>query len=90
MVTGGFTHHVHRGALAVGHFLQQLGMGSTNGNAHPFLRFVADDFLVREGWVTNGQLINHDFSACILEQFAEAVQMPSGPVVVNGNDRILV
>ena len=72
-IVGRVSHHVHRGALAVGDALEEFHFCGVNYKTHTLLRFVADDFLARKSWVANGEFVDFDFAAGVFHEFGEAV-----------------
>ena len=67
-ITGGFTDYVHRSTLTLGNLLHMLDSLLTDEQAHTLLRLVGDDFLSREGRVTDGELVHVDKSTALLNQ----------------------
>ena len=67
MVVGGFTHYIHRSPFPIGNAVQTSNILFFHQQSHSFLRFIADDFLGRQGLVADWQFVHIDFSACLLQ-----------------------
>ncbi len=89
-VAGGFTHYIHGRSLAPGHALKLINIFFFHYQAHSFLRFVAHNFARRQGGITHRQFVNMDGSASCFHQLREAIEVASGTMVMDGNDRVFI
>ncbi len=80
--------NVHRRALAVGNFAEPLHVFLVHDQAHALLALVAHNLAVREGLVAHGQGVHVDVAARLLHKLREAVEVPAGAVVVDGDDGV--
>ena len=90
VVARGLPNHVHRGTFPVGNALQSRHILLLHHQPHPFLRFIAHDFLSRKGRVTDRQLLNMHHAPGLLHQLGQAIQMPAGAVVMDRDNRVML
>ena len=79
---------VEGGTLPLSNGAYALEVLLMDQDPHTLLRLVAQDLLVGERRVTDRQAVDVDLSTGLLHQLGEAIEMPSGAVVVDGDDRI--
>ena len=86
----GLPDRVEGGALPFGNGTHALEVLLMDQDAHTLLRLIAQDLLVRERRVTDRQTVDVDLTAGLLHQLGEAIEVSSGAVVVDGDDRIML
>ena len=90
MVACSFSYHIHRSAFAFGNLAYVVDGLLVNQQAHTFLRFVGDDFLGRQGFVTDRQFVHVNQTTAFLYQLRQTVDMTGRTVVVDRYDRIFI
>ena len=74
-IASGLTDYVQRGAFALSYLLYVLNMFLVNQQAHTLLTFVGNDFFARQRLVADRQFRHVYFTATLLNQFGETVQV---------------
>ena len=88
-IVGSFTYDIHRGTFTFSNTSYPFYVFFFHQQAHTFLAFITDDFLCRQGRITNWQLTHIDMSTGCFHQFRQTVQMTASSVVVDRNNRII-
>ena len=73
MVASSFTYSVHRSAFAFCNLAYMFDRLFVDEQAHTFLAFVGDDFLSRQSFVTDRQLVHVNQTTTFFYQFRQAV-----------------
>ena len=89
-IVSGLSDHIHGSAFAFGYFAYIFQIFLLHQHPHTFLTLVADYLFGREGRVSDGKPIHVDSSAGRFHQFGQAVEMSSGSMIVDGDDRVIV
>ena len=89
VVAGRFAHDIHRGAFALRDAFNIRNVLCIYNKAHAFLTLVANDFLGREGGVSDRKGAHVDASASRFYELGKRVEVAAGAVVVNRDDGIL-
>ena len=87
-VSGYLADHIHGSPFPFRCLLQQGNVFRSHDQSHAFLGLVAYDLFGTQGRISQGKFVNVYFSAGIVHQFRQTVQMTAGPVVVYGFDGI--
>ena len=90
LITRHLAHFIIRGTFALGGLLDNFLVFLVNQEAHTLLRLVADDFLIGQSRVADGQVVHINHTTCILDEFAKAVEVTACTVVVDAADRVAV
>ena len=86
----GASYDIHRSTLTLGDACDALYIFALDEQAHTLLALVADDFLGGKGLVTDGEGAEVKVSACRLHKLGEAIEVTTCPVVVDGDDGIIL
>ena len=89
-IVGSFTYNIHRSTFTVSNPFHPFYVFFFHQQAHAFLTFITDDFLCRQGRITNWQFTHINMSTGCFHQFRQTVQMTAGSVVVDRNNRIII
>ena len=89
-IAGCFAHYVEGCTFTFGNLLNAFYIIFRQQQAHPFLTFVADNFFCTECRITYGQFVHFNHSTGSFDKLREAVEMASGSVIMNGNNRVTI
>ena len=85
-----FAHFVEGSSFPFGNALEAVQVLRRDDQPHALLRFVADDFLGRQGRISDRQPVQIYLSTGFFDEFRQAIQVATGAVIMNGNNRIFV
>ena len=89
-VAGGFADDIERSTLTLGDAAHVVDVFLANEESHAFLAFVGDDFLGGKRRVADGQGTHVNLTATLFHEFAEAVHVAGGAVVVDAHHGVHV
>ena len=86
----GASYDIHRSTLTLGDACDALYIFALDEQAHTLLTLVTDDFLGGKGLIPDGEGTEVKVSTSRLHELGEAIEVTACPVVVDGDDGVVL